>query len=379
MRFLLLYLLIFMFALPAHALVVRDGNSTITPLTASSTFTGIGEKIASDDWKFYNWNRKSESISVSVTTDQDGTLFMEFSNDNVNWDKSLAFTIIANVTATNRTTSVAKYYRTRFTNTSFNPQTFLRLQTLMGESYSPPKNAMLEMSKGTIGGHTLVTFFGHHPLVGMVEETIWPCESLFSFPSGASTMTISSDDANDTSAGTGLRSILILGLGPNFFPQSEVVVTNGLSAVTTVNQYIRINTLVGLTAGSGGKNAGKVFIGIGTVTAGKPATVFNCVAEGANLNETAFYTIPAGKSGYVIQALYDGEANKDLVLNAYLRTPPGLFLRVAAFNLSSASAALLPLTPPSRMLGKTDIEYRGFIDVQTGDIKTAVTLAIVDD
>ena len=96
-------------------------NSTSILLNAGATFTGIGEDVSA-----FN------SLSFSCKTDQNGTLYAEFSTDNTNWDSSLTFDVFANVNEVHRLTISKKYFRIRLTNTSASNQTFLRLQTLYG-------------------------------------------------------------------------------------------------------------------------------------------------------------------------------------------------------------------------------------------------------
>jgi hypothetical protein len=53
------------------------------------------------------------------------------------------------------------------------------------------------------------------------------------------------------------------------------------------------------TVGSGGSNAGIIYVGTGTVTAGVPAVVYNAVAIGENNSLTGAWVCPTGYTGYV--------------------------------------------------------------------------------
>lgn len=238
---------------------------------------------------------------------------------------------------------------------------------------------LMEVSKGNIPNHSLVTYFGHNASVGTTEETIWQNSNLYIWRTSATTMTVSSSSANDTSAGTGLRTVLISGLDANYDILQEIVTLNGQTGVTTAGSYIRVNQMVGLTAGSGGKNAGQVYIGTGAITAGKPASVVNMISLGTNLSQSGFFTIPAGYTAHAVQANYAGLSGKVLTLFAYQRAFGGLFLQTASFNLQDANITLLPLVPPSKFTEKMDVEFRGIIDNQTGDIKIAITILLVNE
>ena len=68
------------FIVPEPVQVISGNNSSSLPLNASTSFTGIGEDVS-----------RFSSMSVQVNSDQDGTLNIEFSTDNSNWDLSESF------------------------------------------------------------------------------------------------------------------------------------------------------------------------------------------------------------------------------------------------------------------------------------------------
>ena len=110
---------------------------------------------------------------------------------------------------------------------------------------------------------------------------------------------VASASADDTSAGTGLRTILIIYLDGNGDEQNEIVTLNGTTKVlTTATDMTAINLLIGLTAGSGGFNAGNIYIGLGsdTFTGGAPDTaIFHTMGADRNFSTCAQYTVPNGK------------------------------------------------------------------------------------
>lgn len=140
---------------------------------------------------------------------------------------------------------------------------------------------------------------GHNGAVGTSLVEIWSQATSYSFPSSASTMKVSSDNANDTSAGTGARTVEIVGLDANWNEVNETITLNGTTAVNTVNSYIRINEMLVKSAGSGGKNAGALYTGIGTVTAGVPATIYSVCEIGENASMQAIYSVPDGYDAFI--------------------------------------------------------------------------------
>ena len=159
----------------------------------------------------------------------------------------------------------------------------------------------LQVARGQIQAHSVVTIAGYNSDVDQSWEMITPVGNL-SFPAAALQMTVSSADADDTSAGTGARTVLITGLDANYAVISETVTMNGQTAVTTTNSFLRINSMLVTTAGTSLANEGIIYIGTGTVTSGVPATIYNVISAGFNNATSSQYTIPAGYTGYLAVA-----------------------------------------------------------------------------
>ena len=124
----------------------------------------------------------------------------------------------------------------------------------------------LQVSRGQIQGHSTVIVFGYNPDVDTTEESVWPDGGTVQHPTVASVLKISSSSADDTSAGTGARTVHIEGLDGNYDVVSETVILNGQTAVNTTNSYLYVNSFYVVTAGSGGENAGNINAGTGVVT-----------------------------------------------------------------------------------------------------------------
>lgn len=199
----------------------------------------------------------------------------------------------------------------------------------------------LQVSRGQIQGHTPVIVFGYNPDVDTTQETVWPDGGTIPHPTVASVLKISSSDANDTSAGTGARTVFIEGLDGDYNVVSETVTLNGQTAVNTTNSYLYVNSFYVATAGSGGENAGNINAGTGTVTAGVPAVLYDIIAAGFNSRTTGHYCVPAGYTAYLVQGLFSaGQASGTTAVTGFLKLhgTDGL-LRVGAVTTVNNSAA----------------------------------------
>ena len=156
----------------------------------------------------------------------------------------------------------------------------------------------LQVSRGQISFHQPIFQFGQAPTV-TTQQTLWVGSGVYAFPASASVMKVSSGNANDTSAGTGARTVLVGGLDANYNVISEVVSLNGQTAVNTTNSFLRINDFYVVTAGSGNTAAGTLYVGTGSVTSGVPATVYSQIQTAYNAQSQAVYTVPAGYTAYI--------------------------------------------------------------------------------
>lgn len=97
---------------------VLSANSSSTPLAGSASFTGTGTDVTG-----YG------SIAVVVFTDQVGTLNVEFSTNNTNWDTIIPYSIAANTASHAVIGPAAQFFRIVYTNGS-SAQSVFRLQTI---------------------------------------------------------------------------------------------------------------------------------------------------------------------------------------------------------------------------------------------------------
>ena len=111
----------------------------------------------------------------------------------------------------------------------------------------------------------------------------------------AGDLTISCANAADTSNGTGMRTVRVIGLDANWNVVYDDVILNGQTAVALTKVKLHPYVMIGTSAGSGGTNAGIIYVGSGTVTAGVPDVKNNAIGvSGMNQSRFAFMPVPAG-------------------------------------------------------------------------------------
>jgi hypothetical protein len=150
---------------------------------------------------------------------------------------------------------------------------------------------------GEVSGVGFAALQGYNQATSTTNEPIWAQSgAAYPSPTSAQTLTISSSSALDTSAGTGARTVLVTYI--RFSDMVEVVAPftlNGQTGVTITTDGYAINGIRVLTAGTGGSNAGVIYVGYGAVTLGVPASILSTVVIGKNKAQQAIYTVPATK------------------------------------------------------------------------------------
>lgn len=257
----------------------------------------------------------------------------------------------------------------------FNPQNAVEFYDENGNAYgvrqadNKPRMScvpyLFDIAKGNISNQCSVRIFGVNPNIATSKETIWCRDGLYIWPSEATIMKVSSDDTNDTLAGTGARTLAIYGLDTNYVEINETVSLNGQTVVNTVNSYLRILYIEIVTAGSTGSNIGKVFVGAGIVTDGVPATVYSCMCEGLNKSMIGVWTVSANHTFYMVDFVVSTDANKGLDIELFIR-PFGSVFQINYRMYLYGNSLPIPFRIPILVTEKSDIEVRA-VAKQSGE------------
>lgn len=169
--------------------------------------------------------------------------------------------------------------------------------------------------KANIPNQVFEDFRGESDSIGTSFTTAWGEGTIYNFPTTGSQMTVSSSSANDTAGGTGQRSVFVTYLDSNFKQYQELITLNGQTpvALNSTDVY-RINSCVGYTAGSTKTNAGIIYIGNGTVTAGKPANVYSHMIIGKSFSHNGVYTVPENRAFSDLNLITSVAANKQVTI-----------------------------------------------------------------
>jgi hypothetical protein len=218
----------------------------------------------------------------------------------------------------------------------------------------------LQVSRGQIAGHKTALVSGVSSSVGTSFSTVWSQNNIYSYPSSATVLGISSSSANDTAAGTGARTVSIYGLDGNYNEINETVTLNGQTAVNTVNSYLRVFHLAVLTAGSGGAASGTIYAGTGTVTSGVPANIYGTYTTGTGAT-ACIWTVPAGYTAFLntySSGYGSTTANAYGSVSVCVRPYGSVFDTILQGRTSNGTALVVSYPYPLAIPEKSDIEIR---------------------
>ncbi len=129
------------------------------------------------------------------------------------------------------------------------------------------------------------------------DEDVWDGEGAYPFLAAATELTISSSSTDDDAAGTGALTIRVYYLDSSWVEQTADITMNGQSAASTTITAWRVYRAYVLTAGTGSVNAGNIWVGSGSLTAGVPANKYAGILANRGQTLMAIYTIPLQATG----------------------------------------------------------------------------------
>ncbi len=233
-------------------------------------------------------------------------------------------------------------------------------------------NTSIDIPAGDASGFSSELVVGRTTNLDRNKDTdIWDgaidkANNIFVPPTAARVHDIASSSANDSSTGTGMRTLRIYGLDANWLEVTEDITLNGTTNVSTVNSYVRINKMKGLTWGSSLENEGDI-----TATAQVDGTVtarINNVDGGYNQTLSSLYSVPSNKVGLItniFSVINISSANKT-IFDLHLLIKENADLSTSGYLLSHAMGVYInnnihehTITPYLKVQSKSDIVLRG--------------------
>lgn len=211
----------------------------------------------------------------------------------------------------------------------------------------------LEVAKGNVPKHSIVSIFGLNPNVGLAAfEDIWGVGGLLVQPVAGETWEIVSTDANDTLAGTGARTVIVAYLDTDYIERTQEIEMNGITPVSLAgsDQFRHAASAV-LSVGSGKKNAGDIFI-----RNSSGGTNRSVILTADNITQDSHYTVPAGKSLYLVHFVINVNKNEDIQTRLFVADPT-LGTEFEVYEISAYQSTIESQILPIKFGEKQDIRW----------------------
>jgi len=290
-----------------NAGIVSSGNSSTSALGSGATFTGT--------WEENNY----PGVMVSCQTDNDGTLYFDFSPDgtNVNTFPTNGFKVSSGIHEFHTAVKGPRYFRVRLVNDS-GAQSYLRLYTYYGVFDNPnsPLNQSIgldsdgistrpslfqdEVRIGLRSGITGWNKFGYRTNLTATngDETVWATSGNFTPLTTASTFTIAYDGtaggSTDGAGTTGATALAFYYIDSSGLPAvaTHTLETDG-SDVTSFSG-LGINRIAVSATGTNDVNASDI-----TITATTGGTTQAFIPAGGGVTQQAIFFVGSNHTAVI--------------------------------------------------------------------------------
>jgi len=211
-------------------------------------------------------------------------------------------------------------------------------------------SANIPIAAGDVEGFSHINKFGYRDTIPNTFQTIWDGSTDYVY-SAAATVNAVADNTGSDNNGT----VEVQGLDQNYALATETLTIGGASSVTQFARVFRARMIIATT---GSTNVDHIRIQNGGVN----EAIIN---PGTGQTLMALYTIPAGKTGYLLKINGSIDANNDALFRLYAR-PFGESFNVKGQFGVFASGFNYDYPVPLKLEEKTDIEVKALSQNNVG-------------
>lgn len=211
-------------------------------------------------------------------------------------------------------------------------------------TYGPSAN--IPIAAGNVEGYSHINKFGYRDTLASTYQAIWDGETAYSYAATPGVATVTSDEVGDTG-----NLIVVQGLDADYNLTSETIAC-GSTGSQVFSRIFRANCLTDC--------AGEVDISV-------DSTTLAIILEGAGQTLMAVYTVPAGKTAYLVkfQGSID-KSNGECKFRLMTRPFGDSFIVKGQYGTAAGSSITYDYPVPLMFEEKTDIEIRAVAGATLG-------------
>lgn len=226
----------------------------------------------------------------------------------------------------------------------------------------------IPLAAGELDGYSAVHKFGLiDGTIGTDWSTIWTQGEVIGNSlapwrdiADAGVVTVTSSLAGDTT------DVTLEGLDDNYNFQSETLTLAGTADVVGTKTWHRINRMYMVTETN-----------VGNITATIGADIVSSIKAERGQTLQAFYTIPAGKTGYLTHMQVSSNKNQAVETSLFIRPFGGAF-RVTGGTMLYQMEHTMHYSSPIPITEKSDMDFRA-IGAANGVLSASFDLILVDN
>lgn len=258
---------------------------------------------------------------------------------------------------------------------------------MSGEPMQIKNDFLQDVAEGKVPGYSIVHKFG----AGDLTTSLTPISQGNSYktPTAATELEFVSGSDNDQAGGSGAQEITVIGLDANWEESIETFETNGTTPVVLGEELTRLyrwyvsrsGTYASQTAGSHSGTLTLRESGGGDIWSTIITTPF-----AIGQSQIGVYTIPAGKTGYLLSKHIFTDTSKTADIYFYQRpnaddvsTPFSGTMRLVEREVGvTGGYELTTKTPKGPFVGPCDIGFMGKVSTGTAECSVEFELLIKD-
>lgn len=169
-----------------------------------------------------------------------------------------------------------------------------------------PKDFLTEVALGNIEGKRIEGFQMEGDITTVMGD-VWGGPDDLIYTNTAVALEVLSDNAADSSGGTGMRTAAVISLNEDKLLTITPVTLSGTSPVALTGTSIRPHLIVGVDSGSNKSNVGTITVR--EVTSGN---VWNVILPGIGVSHDGHFTVPSTETAQFLNLFIAAPKNNDL-------------------------------------------------------------------
>lgn len=199
---------------------------------------------------------------------------------------------------------------------------------------------LIGIAQGLISGTSSVNKFGYRASIPSSYQTIWDGTADYAYAAAGTVLAVADNTGSDNNG-----TVEVQGLDQNYALVTETLTIGGAASS---NQFLRVFRARMITANTGTTNVDEVRIKRAT-------TDLAIILAAAGQTLMSLYTIPAGKTGYLIRLQGNVDANNDALFRLISKPLNGSFNVKGQFGVF-ASGFTVDYPIPLVFTEKTDLQ-----------------------